>query len=135
MNREREKILHSIFIQYKSNKKELAQDYNIPAPSGIAYDKIRVKGDLSKNVPLEMTVEYISKREELFKKVFIVEEVLNWFKLEGHGRDRFIQLFFINGASWTKAEIMCNISSSTVALWRREVLEKAEIVAKWVDFF
>lgn len=40
MNREREKVLHSIFIQYKSNKKELAQDYNIPAPSGIAYDKI-----------------------------------------------------------------------------------------------
>ena len=135
MNREREKILHSIFIQYKSNKKELAQDYNIPAPSGIAYDKIRVKGDLSKNVPYEMTVEYISKREELFKKVFIVEEVLNWFKLEGHGRDRFIQCFFINGCSWTKAEIMCNISSSTVALWRREVLEKAEIVAKWVNFF
>ena len=101
MNKEREKLLSIVFHQYKLNKKELSQDYNIPTPSGIAYDKIRVKGDLSKNVPLEMTVEYISKREELFKKVFIVEEVLNWFKLEGNGRERFIQLFFINGASWT----------------------------------
>lgn len=135
MDRKREKVLASLFRKYKANKKELAQGGKIPEPSGVSYDKIRVKGDLSKNVPYEMTVEYISRREELFKEVFIVEEVLNWFKLEGHGRDRFIQLYFIGGCSWTKAEIVCNISHSTLSIWRREVLEKSEIIAKWVNFF
>lgn len=135
MNREREKMISSLFRQYKTNKKELAQDYNIPVPSGVSYDKIKIKGDPSKNTSYEMTVEYISKREDLFKKVFIVEEVLNWFKLEGHGRDRFIRLLFIDGCSWVKTEMECHIARGTLFLWRREVLEKAEMVAKWVNFF
>lgn len=135
MNKEREKIISSLFRQYKANKKELAQDYNIPAPSGISYDKIKVKGDTFRNVPYEQTVEYISKREELYKKVFIVEEVLNWFKLEGHGRERFIKIFLMDGNSWVKTEMDCHIAHATLVSWRREVLEKAEIVAKWFDFF
>ena len=135
MNRDREKAIVSLFKQYRANKRELSQDYNVPVPSGIAYDKIKVRGDLSKNVQLDMTVEYIAKRDELFTKVFIVEEVVNWFKLEGHGRERFIKVFLMDGCSWAKTERVCNIAESTLSLWRREVLEKAEIVAKWVDFF
>ena len=135
MNREREKIIAGLFRQYKANKKELAQDYNIPAPSGISYDRIKVQGDNSRNLPYEQTVEYISKREELFKKVFIVEEVLRWFDLEGHGRERFIRILLINSNSWVKTEMDCHISHGTLVMWRREVLEKAETVAKWVNFF
>ena len=135
MNRERENAILSVFRSYKANKKELVQDYNIPVPSAVAYDKIKVKGDASKNVVYETTVEYVSKREELFKKVYIVEEVLNWFKLEGHGRERFIYTLLIDGASWVKTERVCCIAESTLSLWRRDVLEKAEMVAKWIDFF
>lgn len=135
MNREREKIISSLFRQYKAHKKELAQDYNIPAPSGISYDKIKVKGDTSRNVPYEQTVEYISKREELFKKVVIVEEVLNWFKLEGHGRERFVRMFLIDGCSWIKTEMECHIGQGTLFRWRKEVFEKAEIVGQWISFF
>ena len=94
-----------------------------------------MKGDASRNVPYEQTVEYIYKREELSKKVFIVEEVLNWFKLEGHGRERFISVLLINGCSWVKTEMDCHIAHTTLVMWRREVLEKAEMVAKWVNFF
>jgi hypothetical protein len=135
MNREREKLLSNLFRHYKENKKELVEDYNIPTPSAVAYDKIKVKGDTSRNVPYEMTVEYASKREELSKKVYIVEEVINWFKLEGHGRDRFITVLLIDGNSWIKTERVCSIAESTLSLWRRDVLEKAEMVAKWVNFF
>lgn len=135
MARQREKVIASLFRQYKQNKKELAQDYNIPAPSGISYDKIKVTTDNSKNVIYETTVKYISERESLFKKVFIVEETLNWFKLEGHGRERFIKLLLIDGCSWVKTEMLCHISRTTLARWREEVLQKAETVAKWVNFF
>ena len=134
MNREREKIISNMFRQYKANKKELVQDYNIPAPSGISYDKIKVKGDTSRNVPYEQTIDYISKREELFKKVFIVEEVLNWFKLEGHGRERVVRMFLIDGCSWVKTEMECHIGHDTLARWRREVLDKADTIAKWINF-
>lgn len=135
MNREKEKAIIGLFRNYKANKRKLAQDYNIPTPSGVAYDKIKVKGDLSKNVVLEQTVSYISEREELYKKVFIVDEVLTWYKMEGHGREKFIKLFFIENYSWIRTERVCNIAESTLASWRREVLEKAEMVAKWVNFF
>ena len=135
MTNHNKKTLVSMFREYKQNKKMLAEDYNIPVPSGVAYDKVKVRGDQSKNVVYETTVKYISTREELFKKVFIVEEVLNWFKLEGHGRERFIKSLMIDGNSWVKTEMQCHISQMTLSRWREEVLEKAEMVAKWVDFF
>ena len=135
MNKEREKAIEQLFRRYKTNKRELAQDYNIPTPSGIAYDKIKVQADNSRNAQYEQTVEYISKREELFKRVFIVEEVLNWFRLEGHGRERFIKTLLIDGRSWIKTEMDCGLSRDTIARWRREVFEKAEIVGKWVNYF
>ena len=135
MTKEREKAIEQLFRRYKANKRELAQDYNIPVPSAVAYDKVKVQGDNSRNVQLEQTVEYISKRDELFKKVFIVEEVINWFRLEGHGRETFIKSFLIDGNSWIKTEIGCALSRDTIARWRREVFEKSEMVAKWVNYF
>ena len=135
MTKEREKAIEQLFRRYKTNKRELAQDYNIPTPSGIAYDKIKVQADNSRNAQYEQTVEYISKREELFKRVFIVEEVLNWFRLEGHGRERFIQFLLIDGHSWTETEIKCHVTRGALSWWRKEVFDKAEIVGKWVNFF
>lgn len=135
MKREREKAIESLFRDYKANKKELQEDCNIPVPSGIDYSKIKVQQDLSRNGVYERTVEYISKREEIFKKVFIVEEVLNWFRLEGHGRERFIKVFFIDGYSWVKTEMECLVVRDTLARWRRDVLDKAEMVGKWINFF
>ena len=81
MKKQVEKELIKVFRMYKQNKKELETNYNIPVPSGVAYDRISVKPDKSKNPVEKMTVEYISKREELFRKVFIVDEVNKWFQL------------------------------------------------------
>lgn len=124
--------IERFFRSYKANKRTLQNDYSIPVPSGIAYDKICVKKDASKNVTEFMTIEYIAKREELFKKVWIVDETLRWFELEGHGREQFIKVFFINGNSWVKTEIECGMSRDTLGRWRREVLEKADIVCGWL---
>ena len=135
MKKQVEKELIKVFRTYKQNKKELETDYNIPVPSGVAYDCISVKPDKSKNPVEKMTLEYISKREELFKKVFIVDEVLKWFQLEGHGRERFIKAFMIDGESWVKMETCFRMSHDTIGRWRRDVLEKAEAVAKWVNYF
>lgn len=134
MTKQVERELVSIFRGYKDNKKALATDYNIPVPSGVRYDKIVIKTDNSVNGVEKMTVDYIARREELFKKVYIVDEVLRWFQLEGHGRERFIKLFMIDRCSWTKTEMDCHISNQTILRWRREVLEKAEMVAKWVNY-
>lgn len=135
MTKQVERELVEIFRAYKDNKKELATDYNIPVPSGVRYDKIVIKTDNSVNGVEKMTVDYIARREELFKKVYIVDEVLRWFQLEGHGRERFIKIFMIDGESWTKAEMDCAVSRGALSYWRREVLEKAEMVASWVNYF
>ena len=82
MTKQVERELVEIFRTYKDNKKELATDYNIPVPSGVRYDKIVIKTDNSVNGVEKITVDYIARREELFKKVYIVDEVLRWFQLE-----------------------------------------------------
>lgn len=129
------KEIGKIFRSYKDNKKKLETDYKIPVPSGVRYDKISVKKDPSINSVEKMTVEYIAERERLFKEVFIVDEVLNYFKLEGHGRERFIYSFLINRCSWVKAEIDCHVSRTTLCYWRRDVFEKATTVASWINYF
>ena len=129
---DRVREIERFFRSYKANKRTLQNDYSIPVPSGIAYDKICVKKDASKNVTEFMTIESISRREELFKKVYVVDEVCRWFELEGHGRERFIKCFFIDGYSWVKTEIECGLSRGTLSYWRLEVLEKADLVGKWV---
>lgn len=135
MTKQVERELVEIFRAYKDNKKELATDYNIPVPSGVRYDKIVIKTDNSVNGVEKMTVDYIARREELFKKVYIVDEVLRWFQLEGHGRERFIQIYYIDRSGWVKTCNECCLSEGTLSYWRREVLEKAETVAKWVNYF
>ena len=134
MKKERRRELLRLFREYKRNKRELNNNYNIPVPSGIAYDKVRVTGDKSKNVNEIMTVEYISKRDELFKKVYIVEEVLHWFELEGHGRDRFIIVRLMNGASFTQSTFLCHASKRTMLRWQDEVLDKTETICGWVGY-
>lgn len=135
MNKEREKELCKIFARYKENQKELRDKYSIPVPSGVNYGKIVVKTDVTKNAQEELAVEYAARRELLFKQITIVDEVMQWFTLEGHGRERFIKVFFIDRALWIKAEMECHVSRDTLSRWRRDVLEKAEIVGKWLNYF
>lgn len=129
MTNKRKREILSWFREYRRDKRELTDKYNIPTPSGIAYDKSPVTGDKYKNVSETMTIDYISKREYLFKRVYVVEEVLRWFELEGHGRDRFIIVRLINGASIVESMYLCHASERTLWGWQRDVLEKAETVA------
>ena len=131
MKKERRRELLRLFRDYKRNKRELDNNYNIPVPSGIAYDKVRVTGDKTKNVTEIMTLEYISKRDDLFKRVHIVEEVLRWFELEGHGRDRFITVRMMSGVSFTQSEYICHASIRTMLRWQDEILDKTETVCGW----
>ena len=136
MKKERERTIAAMFKGYAKNKKELEQDYNIPMPMGISYDKIAIQKNISVNGTEYRLIDYIAKREDLFKKVYIVDEVLRWFELEGHGRDCFIRNFLMRSdVSWVKAEMKCNVSVATLCRWRRDVFEKAETVAEWVNFF
>ena len=133
MTKERKKQLERLFRNYKRNKQVLKEKYGVPVPSGIAYDKIAVLADKSKNAQEESIVKYIVEREELYKRVFIVDEVLTYFRLEGHGREHFVEYLMIDGNSWVSTMMECHIVESTVSWWRKEILEKANMVADWVD--
>ncbi|MBQ3221172.1 MAG: hypothetical protein IJB34_04355 [Clostridia bacterium] len=135
MERKRVRIIERIFRCYEENKKQLEKNCGLPVPSGVAYDRPSVKADNARNGTEESFIRYAARRETLYKRVFIVEETLKWFRLEGHGRERFIRDFFIGGYSWVKTEMECCVSRDTLARWRRDVLEKAETIASWIGFF
>lgn len=134
MTRTREKEIEKLFRNYAANKRLLNDRYSMPQAQAVQYDKIVIQTDKSTN-PVEMSViNYIARREELFKKVFIVEEVIQYFWLEDYGRDRFIKVLLLQNSTWTKTEQACNISRETLSRWRRDVFEKAERVAELVHF-
>ncbi len=129
-----ERAIERLYRGYERNKHELETDYNFPTLSATSFDRIAVQTDRSKNRSEEIAVEYAANREDLYKKVFIVEEVLRWFQLEGHGRDKFIKYLLIDGNSWTATEMKCHITRGALSWWRREVFEKTQTVAKWLNY-
>ena len=132
--REKKKRLKAIFRNYKANKKALRDDYDFPTVSAVDFSRISIQTDRSRNVQEDKIINYADKKTALYAQVYIVEEVLRWFQLEGHGRERFINIFMIDHCSWTKTEMECHISNQTILRWHREVLEKAEMVAEWVNY-
>ena len=134
MTKTREKEIESLFRNYAANKRLLNDRYSMPQSQAVQYDKICIQTDKSSN-PVEISViNYIARREELFKKVFIVEEVIQYFWLEDFGRDRFITVLLLQNSTWTKTEQVCNISRDTLNRWRRDVFEKAERVAELIHY-
>lgn len=130
-----EKVIDRIFRSYKSNVRTLKEDYSFPTISGVDFSRISVMTDKSKNIQEEKIINYADRKTKLFGEVYIVEEVLQWFTLEGHGRERFIKHFLIDNNSWVSTELHCGISRDTLARWRKEVFEKAETVGKWIGYF
>ena len=135
VTKEREKEIIKIFRDYKKNKKELKENYGFPTISSVDFSRIAVQTDKSRNIQEDKIISYADKKTRLYAQVYIVDEVLRYFILEGHGRERFVQTIMINGDTWVKAEQICCVSRGAMSYWRREVIEKANTVAEWLNYF
>ncbi len=135
MKKDREKAIDRIFRSYRTNIRILREDYSFPSISGVDFSRISVMTDKSKNTQEDKIINYADRRTKLFGEVYIVDEVLQWFELEGHGRERFIKHFLIENNSWVSTELHCGISRETLARWRKDAFEKAETVGKWIGYF
>lgn len=135
MTREKRKKLKSIFRAYKANKKALREDYNFPSVSAVDFSRLAVQTDHSRNGEEEKTIEYIARKEYLFKQVYIVDEVCRWFEVEGHGRERFIKIYLIDGCSWQMAKLKCHVQDRALANWLSDILEKTDWYANWLKFY
>jgi hypothetical protein len=124
-----------MFRAYRSNIRALKDDYNFPSVSAVDFSRIAIQTDKSRNVQEDKVINYADRKTKIFGEVFIVEETLQWFRLEGHGRERFIQHFLIENNGWVSTELHCCIARSTLAVWRKDVFEKAETVGKWIGYF
>lgn len=134
MTKEREKELVGMFKAYKENKKALREDYGFPGVSAVDFSRISVQTDRSKNVQEDKIINYADRKTRLFAQVYIVDEVLRFFILEGHGREKFVKSNMINGDSWVQTEMVCCVSRGAMHYWRRDAIEKAEMVAGWINY-
>lgn len=134
MKKSREKWICQIFKRYKANIEELMEDLNFPSVGATDYSRVVVQSTKG-NTQEDKIINYADRRTVLFAEKFIVEETLQYFHLEGHGRDRFVRFFFIDGNGWIATQIECNICERTLAYWRRDVLEKAEILGQDIGYF
>ena len=135
MTKERKKEIESLFRNYKANKKALREDYDFPSVSGVDFSRISIKSDKSRNVQEDKIINYADKKTKLYAQVYIVDEVIHWFELEGHGRERFIIKHMINGCSWVKAEMECCMARATLFRWKDEILDKANTIGGWLGYW
>ena len=132
--RSQERQIRAIFRNYKANKKTLRDDYDFPTLSAVDFGRISIQTDKSRNVQEDKIINYADKKTKLYAEVYIVEETLMFFQLEGHGRERFVHHYFIEGHGWINTLHECCISDCTLSHWRRDVIEKAQMVAEWIGY-
>ena len=128
------KEVRGIFERYYENKKTLREDYDFPHLSAVDFGRIAVQTDKSRNVQEDKIINYADRKTRLVAEVFIVDEVLMYFQMEGHGRERFVHHYFIDGNGWVNTLHKCCISDCTLSHWRRDVIEKAQMVAEWIRY-
>lgn len=131
---DRERQIKRIFSRYYANKRELRENYNFPTLTATDFSRIAVQSDKSKNVQEDKIINYADQKTKLYAEVFIVEETLMYFQLEGHGRDKFVEHYFIEGNGWINTLHKCCISDCTLSYWRRDVIEKAQMIADWIGY-
>lgn len=122
------------FRDYNKNKKALA-NYPYPYTSGIDYTKPRVKGDNTKNGAEQMVLSVIDKKLDLERFVALVDKTVEWFALEGYGREQYIQKRLIRGESETIACMDIGIDERTGRRWKIDIFEKAETIAIQLGVF
>ena len=128
------KAVKRIFSRFYENKKTLRADYDFPHLSAVDFGRLSIQTDRSRNVQEDKIIDYADKKTRLYAEVFIVEETLLYFQLEGHGRDRFVQHYFIEDNGWVNTLHHCCISEGTLVYWRRDVIEKAQMIAEWIGY-
>lgn len=122
---------------FKSYKKNLAalKNYPYPYPSGMDYTKPRTTGDGYQNGQEQMVMSCIEKKEDLEKQVKLVEEVLRYLEIEGFGRERYIKYRYFKGCTNLSACYEIGIDERTGKRWKRDIFEKAEIIAGNIGLF
>lgn len=135
MTKERRHKIEDLFRRYRENKRVLKEEFEYPSIGSVDFGKISIQTDKSRNATEERLINFMDRRDKLLAQVFIVDEVLRWFELEGHGRERFITKFMINGCSWVNAELELHVSRCTIARWKDEVMDKANIIGGWLNYF
>ncbi len=64
----------------------------------------------------------------------LVDGLLNYFKIDNQGIDKFIELYFFKHRSFTYIVDELHISERTAFYWRLQVLDKAELIAAMINF-
>lgn len=122
---------------FKGYRRNLAalRSYPYPYVSGVDYSKPRVTGDGYKNGQEQMVMSAIDKKEDLEKQVRLVEEVVRWFEIEGHGRERYIYFRYTRGYGHLRACEETGVSERMGLYWKRDIFGKAEIIGERLGLF
>lgn len=122
------------FNDYKKNLEAL-KNYPYPCVSGVDYTKQKVSGDGYKNTQEQMIISCIDKKEDLEKKVKLVEEVYRYLEIEGFGRERYIKYLYFEEFTNIRSCYEIGIDERTGKRWKRDIFEKAEIIGEKIGLF
>lgn len=126
--------IEKAFKGYLKNLSAL-KNYPYPYASGIDYSKPKTKGDGYTNTAEQLMMSIIEKKETLEKQVQLVKEVLRYLEIEGFGRERYIKQRYFRGLGHLRACEEVGISERTGHYWKRDIFNKAEMIAENIGIF
>ena len=135
MTETRLKELRRIFSSYTKNKMQLRQ-LTAPTLSAVAYDKLAIMTDKSRNSPEQLMLTYLIDKDTLSREIELVDKVYEHFADE---RDEelaaLIDVRFRNGKKHWQAANAVYISDRQALHWLEKAYAKAEEVAEELHIF
>ena len=135
MTEQRLREIKRIFNSYLRNISQLRQ-LERPGLNGVAYDKISVVTDKSKNTVEQLIITYLIDKEKLEREIAVVDKVYEHF---ADDRDEelatLIDMRFRRGNPHWKAANGCYISDRQGLRWLERAYAKAEEIGEKLHIF
>ena len=131
--KEKEKYIKKAFACYRSNKKRLMET-TFDGLRGTDFERVRTANGAPKGQENALVV-FLDDKQNLEKQIELVERVLEYFKIDGSGKDDYIKARYFDGRFVYQIAMDLYTSDRTLLRWEKEIRRTAERIAEIYNLY
>lgn len=120
----RKNYIDGVFDQYKSNKEKL-KTLSFDPLRAIDYSKQTTNRQNGKGCETALAA-FLDDKQKIEKQVELFNRVLEYFRMEGQGKDQYIESRYINRRKLYQISMDLYVSDRSLIRWDKEIKSVAE---------
>lgn len=131
--KEKDKYIKKAFACYRINKKRL-RDATFDGLHGTNYERLRTANGTPQGQENAL-VAFLDEKRKLEKQIELVDRVLEYFKIDGSGKDDYIKARYFDGRYIYQIAMDLYTSDRTLLRWEKEIRRTAERIAEIYNLY